>query len=291
MKDATLRVRRLADTIGAQIDGIDLRQPLGLDDVTQLLDALSSHRVLLLRGQSIDDRAHVAFASHFGTPTVFASTVGAVASPCIYGTSNTGNDGRLLPPGDERAELLKINWFWHVDGCYRAMPNLGVVLRALEVPPVGGDTVFADLQRAWEALPPAFKSRIDGLICHHSFAHMIECCGMPPAAPEEAARLPNAPHPLVWHRRDGRKSLFLSPPYMMHIDGLSYTDTRALVNELTAWASADRFVYHHRWVPGDVVMWDNRWTMDKVTPYDLARHPRVMRGAALVGTEPVATHG
>jgi len=286
-----LSVRRLADAVGAQIDGIDLRQPLRPADAADLLAAWSTHRVLLLRGQDIDDRAHAAFAAHFGTPAEFGPAAGATEISRIYRASNTDEDGCLLAPGDERAEPLKINWHWHIDGCYRAAPNRGVVLRALEVPPVGGDTIFADLQLAWETLPPALKSRIEGLCSLHSFAHMIRICGMSPIAPEEAARLPEVSHPLVWRHADCRMSLFLSPPYMAQIDGLSYASTRALVDELTEWASADRFLYHHRWQPGDVLIWDNRWTMHKVTPYDLARHRRVMRGAALMGTETTSSHG
>ncbi|QLH50727.1 MAG: TauD/TfdA family dioxygenase [Candidatus Accumulibacter cognatus] len=283
-------MRPLTDTIGAQIDGIDLRRPLPREDVAQILDAWWSYRVLLLRDQSIDDPAHAAFAAHFGTPAIFASGASAAESSCIYGASNTADDSALLPLGHERVKLLKMNWFWHVDGCYRAKPNRGVVLRALVVPPIGGDTVFADLRLAYVTLPPTLRSTIEGLICRHSFAHMIECCGMPPVTPLEAARLPEASHPLVWRHSDGRRSLFLSPPYMAHIDGLSYNNSRALVEELTEWASADRFVYLHRWLPGDVLIWDNRWTMHKVTPYDLACHRRVMRGATLVGTETVSSH-
>ncbi len=286
-----LTFRRLADTIGAQVDGIDLRRQLAEGDAARLREAWRAHRVLLLREQDIDDLAHARFAACFGTPAVFGAAAGAAASPCVYGASNTGDDGRLLPPGDERAELLKMNWFWHVDGCYRAMPNLGVVLRAVEVPPAGGETLFADLRQACETLPAALASRIEGLACRHSFAHMIGHCGLPAVAPQEAARLPGATHPLVWRRRDGRRSLFLSPPYMAGIDGLSYADTRALVDELAAWAGAERFVYRHRWRPGDVLLWDNRWTMHRATPYDLARHRRVMRGATLTGSEAVVAHG
>jgi len=285
-----LSMQRLAETIGAQINGIDLCRPLWPEDVAAIREAWSSYRVLLFRNQAIDDHAHASFASHFGTPLEFLSNAGEDRSPYIYGASNTDVHGRLLPAGSESAEVLKINWYWHVDGCYRAMPNLGVVLRALEVPPVGGDTMFADMYHAWEFLPPVQKSRIRKLLCQHSFSHMIEHCGMAPVMPEEVEKLPSALHPLVWHHSDGRRSLFLSPPYVSHIDSLSYGDTRALIDELTVWASADRFVYQHHWKPGDVLIWDNRWTMHKVTPYDLVRHRRVMRGATLTGTEIPSSH-
>ena len=284
-----LRIQRLADTIGAQIDGVDLSQNLCVEDIEAIRKAWSLYRVLLFRDQAIDDHAHASFASHFGTPLEFTSDAGE-RSPYIYGASNTDAQGHLLPAGSKSSEVLKINWYWHTDGCYRAMPNLGVVLRALEVPVSGGDTIFADMHHAWEALPSQQKSRIRKLTCLHSFSRMIEHCGMAPVMREEVDNLPTAVHPLVWHHHGGEQSLFLSPPYMSQIEGLSYADTRALVQELTSWATADRFLYQHHWQPGDVLMWDNRWTMHKVTPYDLLHNRRVMRGATLLGTEIPSSH-
>lgn len=285
-----LSVQRLGDTIGAQVHGIDLSQPLCGDDVASIGAALLSYRVLLFRNQAIDDHAHATFAANFGTPLGFLSEAGKNRSRYIYEASNTDTDGHLLPAGSEPVEVLKINWHWHTDGCYRVMPNFGVVLRALEVPVSGGDTIFANMQHAWEALSTLQKFRLRKLMCRHSFSHMIEHCGMTPVTKEEVDKLPTVLHPIVWQHSGGGQSLFLSPPYMSQIEGLSYADTRSLVDELTSWATADRFLYQHHWQPGDVLIWDNRWTMHKVTPYDLLHNRRVMRGATLVGTEIPSSH-
>lgn len=284
--DKGMQIERMSGTLGAEILNVDLTRALQPSEIGALEDAWTQHRVLIFRDQSIDDADHARFARALGQPAVFGRTAEGVAQE-VYGASNTDDHGRPLPAGDERARLLTMNWFWHADGCYRAKPNKGVVLRAVEVAAEGGDTLFADMEAAYAALPVALRQRIDGLVCRHSFARMIEHCRMPPVTPEEAEALPSTSHPIVWRHRGGRRSLFLSPPYMERIDDLGDAETRCLIDELTAWATQERFLYRHRWRARDVLVWDNRWTMHKVTPYDMAHHTRIMRGATLLGDEPV----
>jgi len=110
---------------------------------------------------------------------------------------------------------------------------------------------------------------------------------MPPLNAEQAAALPPVDHPLVRRHRDGRRSLYLSPPYMETIVGWNQAESQELVAELTAWASQERFLYCHGWRPHDVIMWDNGWTMHKVTAFDIARQRRVMHGVVILGTEEI----
>lgn len=284
MAYTVLKIEPHESTFVAEVHGVDLARPLLPQHEPALLQAWSRHPVLVFRGQQLDDASHGDFAARLGAPAIFSDAAGDAR---IYGSANVDGMGHLLPEGDERATLLRMNWHWHVDGCYRDRPNKAVVLRAIEVPGEGGDTLFADLRLACASLPGTLRSRIGGCLCLHSFAHMIRCCGMPDISPDEAEGLPHACHPLVWRRADGSESLFLSPPYMSSIDGLGSDETRALVDELARWATQERFVYRHRWQAGDVLVWDNRWTMHRVSPYDLSRHRRVMRGATLLGDEAV----
>ncbi len=272
--------------LGAEIRGANLARPLQPNEKDFIEKAWTRYRVLLFRDQLIHDEDHARFASTFGQLAIFDHT-SAGAAQKVFCTSNTDSEGQLFPKGDERAQLLTMNWFWHSDGCYCAIPIKGVVLRAVEVAADGGDTLFADMEAAYATLPSGLRQHVDRLVCRHSFVHMIKHCHMPSVAPEEIETLPSACHPVVWRHRDGGVSLFLSPPYMERIDGLSNAETRSLVDELTAWATQERFLCQHLWRAGDVLMWDNRWTMHRVTPFDLACHRRVMRGATLVGTEPV----
>jgi alpha-ketoglutarate-dependent taurine dioxygenase len=284
-----LHVRPTGDALGAEISGVDLGAPLQSGELEVIRKAWARHRVLAFRDQAVDDAGHARFAGLFGALADFGRRAdAATGSAAVYCSSNADDAGCLLSPSDERARELLINWFWHTDGCYRRTPNRGVVLRAVEVPASGGDTLFANMEAAYAALPQATQRRADRLVCRHSFARMLEQCGMRAPAPGEATRLPTAWHPLVWQHAGGKRSLFLSPPYMERLCGPGLFETGAFIAELVEWASQQRFLYRHQWRAGDVLMWDNHWTMHKVSPYDLARQKRIMRGATLIGNAPVA---
>lgn len=279
-----LGIRPLTDTLGAEILGLEPDRPWTDTQTEQLRAAWRRHRVLLLRGTGGEGHAPLRVATALADRREGLHDPQAPA-PRPYTSSNTDARGALLPPDESLP--LRINWFWHIDGCYLVRPHLGAVLCAGELPDIGGETEFADLREAWEQLPPRLRERIEGRTCDHRFASMVAHCGMPPVGADEAAQLPHARHPLVRRHHDGRCSLMLSPPYMDRIDGLTPEQTRSLVEELTAWATQDRFVMRHRWQPGDLLAWDNRSTMHRVMPYDIASQGRVMRGASLAGIDDV----
>jgi alpha-ketoglutarate-dependent taurine dioxygenase len=160
-------------------------------------------------------------------------------------------------------------------------------LHGIDVVEDGADTIFANLCAAYETLPATTRQRIDGLFARHSFPYLVKTRGMPPLNSGQIAALPPVDHPLVRRHRDARRSLYLSPPYMETIVGWNQPDSQALIEELTVWASQERFLYRHRWRPHDVIMWDNGWTMHKVMPFDIERVRRVMHGVVLLGTEPI----
>ena len=283
-----MEVTRLAPAIGAEITGIDLAQPLDQTAAQPLADALAAHGILVFRGQPIDDAAHARFARHFGELARFRESDnwdGAV--PEIFRGSNTDAAGNFYQPDDERARMLMLNWLWHIDSSYRPVPTRGAILHGIEVVEDAADTIFANLCAAYDTLPAATRERIDGLFARHSFLHLVKTRGMPPLNDEQAASLPPVDHPLVRRHRDGRRSLYLSPPYMETIVGWDQGESQALIEELTAWASQKRFLYRHRWRPHDVIMWDNGWTMHKVTPFEIARVRRVMHGVVMLGAEPI----
>jgi alpha-ketoglutarate-dependent taurine dioxygenase len=276
-----MELTRLAPVIGAEITGIRIAEPLDEFFARSIAAALSNHGVLVFRDQPIDDAAHANFGRRFGQLARFRER----AVPEIFRGANTDADGNFYPADDERARMLMLNWLWHIDSSYRPVPTRGAVLRGIEVVAEGADTIFANLCAAYAELPAATRERIDGLFARHSFLHLVKTRGMPPLNAEQAASLPPVDHPLVRRHADGRRSLYLSPPYMETIVGWNQSDSLALVEELTAFASQERFLYCHRWRPHDVIMWDNGWTMHRVTPFDIARVRRVMHGVVLVGTE------
>jgi alpha-ketoglutarate-dependent 2,4-dichlorophenoxyacetate dioxygenase len=281
-----MEVTRLAPAMGAEIAGLDLSQPLDEPRAQSIAAALQARGVLVFRDQPIDDQAHARFGRRFGELARFRESDnwdGAV--PEIFRGANVDAAGSFYPPDDERARMLKLNWLWHIDSSYRPIPTRGAILRGIEVVEDAADTIFANLCAAYEALPAAMKDRIDGLYARHSFLHLVKTRGMPPLNDEQAAALPPVDHPLVRRHADGRRSLYLSPPYIETIAGWDRAESMALVEELTAWASQERFTHRHRWRAHDVIMWDNGWTMHRVTPFDIGRVRRVMHGVVLLGTE------
>ena len=181
-----------------------------------------------------------------------------------------------------------LTWFWHTDSCYRPIPSRGAILHGIEVVQGGGgETRFANLKQALAEMPAALRARIETLEARHSFVWMRTHRDLAPMKPEEAASVPAVRHKLIRNHGDGSQSLYISPLYMERIGGLDEDETRALVEELSEWASQDRFVYQHSWRRHDVVMWDNTWTMHLVLPYDQATKRRVMHRTAIAGTEAV----
>lgn len=286
---STMPVRILAEagSLGAQVAGAPLDRALPASMAAVLRSALARHGVLVFRGQDIDDVAHARFARVFGEPASFEGCSGFTSAPEIYRAANADAQGRPIATDSLEARLLRINWHWHIDGCYRRMPNHGVVLRCVEAVEGGGETVFADLAGAYERLPSTTRRRIDGLRAVFSFAAMVGRCGLPALSADEASQLPPVEHPLVRQHADGRRSLFLSPPYMERVVGWDVPASARLFEDLTAHATEERGLYRHRWRQADVVVWDNGWTMHRVTPYDIGAARRVMHGATIPGTEPV----
>jgi alpha-ketoglutarate-dependent taurine dioxygenase len=283
-----LTTARLAPVLGAEISGIDLAEELDNGAVVAIKAALAEHGVLVFPGQCLDDAAHVRFARHFGKLGKFRNSNNRDGLlPEIFRLSNTDSDGSLLPAGSERLELLRLNMSWHIDSSYRAIPTRGAILHGIEVCVDGGDTVFANMVAAYEGMPAAMKLRIDNLASIHDFGFQVRNRGLPPMSEEELGRLPPVVHPLVREHADGRRSLYLSPPYIETIVGWSRESSQALVQELTNWAAQDRFIYRHRWRPNDLIMWDNGWTMHKVSPFNLAQHKRLLHGVLILGDEAV----
>jgi len=279
-------ITKLAPALGAGISGIDLTRPRDESDTRSLVAAFASYGVLVFRNQPIDDASHARFGRQFGELARFRESDnwdGAV--PEIFRGANVDANGNFYRLEEERARMLMLNWLWHIDSSYRPVPTRGAILHGIEVIEDAADTIFANLCAAYAALPATMKERIDALFARHSFLHLVKTRDMPPLSTEQAANLPPVDHPLVRRHADGRRSLYLSPPYIETIVGWNQPESQALVEELTEWAAQDRFLYRHQWKPHDVIMWDNGWTMHKVTPFDLTRVRRVTHGVVILGSE------
>lgn len=274
-------LRVLPGGLGAELTGIDLRGASSTRLITQIRAAFLAHHVLVIRDQQLTKPQMGEFAGIFGEVegNVFRKPDGSTME-AIHEISNLDAAGQ---PAE--TPYLKSNYHWHSDKAYLPVPALLTMLHAVELPPAGGDTQFADMTRAWEALPEATKRRVVGLRVVHSLEYMRLATDDRPATKEEKEAAPPVTHPLVrTHPQTGAKSLFLGM-YCSHVIDMAAAESRALLDGLLAHATQERFVYAHRWQPGDVVLWDNRCLLHRaVANYDMGKSRRVLQRLVVRGT-------
>jgi alpha-ketoglutarate-dependent taurine dioxygenase len=232
--------------------------------------------VLVLRGTALDDAAQVAFSRCFGPLEVFVKAeLTNQAVPEIMEIADVG----------DTTKYISVAQLWHTDGSYKETPSYITTLRALEICPDGGETWFANVAAGYEALPEARKQAIADLRVVHDIAYSRSLVpNLPPFSAKERAKVPPVMHSLVRiHSGTGQKTLYLGC-HAREIVGMDLEEGRALLRELEDWTTQPRFVYRHKWQHGDYVIWDNRGTMHKVTPYDASVHRRVMHRTEVSGT-------
>lgn len=283
-----LSVRPLHPALGAEVRGLDMRQPLDEATHEALREAWMQHLVLVFPGQQITDEEHVAFTRFLGEPEVFhQNIIKSKRVREIFRVSNVDDDGQLMPPDNPTVRQLSLAQSWHTDSSYLPRPCVGALLHGLEVSRTGGETQWTNLYKVYEALPNSLKTRIYGRKARHNFEHMHTLKPLKPMTDAERAAVPPVWHPLVRvHPVTGRKSLYISPIYNDQVEGLSTEEGFALLRELTEFAGRPEFVYTHRWETNDVVMWDNRCTLHQVTAFDPTER-RVMHRTTIVGTQTV----
>ena len=248
-----------AGPLGAEVLGLDLAQPLNAADFARIHQAHLAHHVLVFRNQRITPRQQIDFSRRFGPLQIHVLQNFQLAGhPEILVVSNI-KDERGQPIG-----LGDAGQFWHSDLSYKAVPSLGSLLHAQELPNEGGDNLFADQHAAYDALPDALKQAIAPLQAEHSYlARYEELRAKSPWRPQltqaQIDEVAPAVHPVVrTHPETGRKGLFVSEHFTTRIVGLPEDESRDLLAQLFAASVKPELVYRHRWQPHDLVFWDNR---------------------------------
>ncbi|WP_422033234.1 TauD/TfdA dioxygenase family protein [Reyranella sp.] len=261
----------------AEISGVDLAQPLEPTDRQTIEDAINRYAVVVFRGQTLDDEKQVAFAGHFGPIESSALKLRhrdikhRIESSQVADISNLDGDGNVMKPDARRRLDGLANRLWHTDASFRAVPGALSMLYAHVIPDEGGDTEFADMRAAYDALPEAKKKELEGLVAEHSIWRSREQLGVVQYTAEERASLPPVPQRVVrTHPGSHRKTLYLAA-HASHILGLPVADGRLIILDLIEHATQPRFVHAHRWAKGDLVIWDNRCTMHRARPFDTTR--------------------
>jgi alpha-ketoglutarate-dependent 2,4-dichlorophenoxyacetate dioxygenase len=288
----TLQAVPLHPMFAAEISGIDTTHPLSPDDVAAVEAAISHYAVLVFRNQRLTDEQQLAFSRGFGA---LEETRGTGISkpgeqrlhPAFADVSNIDKDNQLLARDNRRRLYGLGNMLWHSDSSFKAIPAKYSILSGRVVASHGGETQFADMRAAYDALDDTTKTEIEDLVCEHSLIYSREVLGFDDLTPEERATMRPVRQRLVrTHPGSGRKSLYLAS-HIGTIIGWPVPEARAFIRDLMEHATQRAFVYAHKWQPYDLVMWDNRATMHRVRRYDNAQ-PRDMRRTTVAGTEMTA---
>ena len=269
------RYRRFAAPMGAEIAGIDLARPLDDDTFAAVRQAfLDSEGVLILRDQRITPEQHIAFSRRFGPLAIHVLRQFLLdGQPEILLVSNVIENGKPVGLGDAGR-------YWHSDLSYVAEPSLGSLLHAREIPPEGGDTSFANLYAAYEALPADLKRRIDGRRAVHSYRKSYDLLERtsswrPKLDAAQQAEVEAVVHPIVrTHPETGRRALFVNEGFTSRITDMEQDESDEILKFLFAHSTEPRFIYRHRWQEHDLVFWDNRCAIHLAhgCPPELRRH-------------------
>ena len=273
----SLTVRLLSKALGMEISGVDLRDDLSDDVFAQILKAWHEGLIILLRNQDLDEEQQWRFGLRFGPLAGgHIRELESTHEGVLY-VSNVRKDGKLigiLPDGEMQ---------FHSDQCYREQPSQGSMLHAIEIPTVGGNTLFANCYTAYETLPEDIKQRLRGKRALNAYDYNLNPTQRGTAIAQE---VPSWVHPVVRvHPATGRKALFVNRLMTVGIEGMPQGESDELLNFLFDHAEQKHFIYEHVWQKGDVLMWDNRCSLHARTDFD-PNQRRVLRRITLKG-EPV----
>jgi len=286
----SMSLRQVGPCLAAEVDGLDLTRPLSPEAVAAIHAGMDTYAVLVFHDQKLDDEQQLVFTRSLGEiehaigtslrapdelrlPTTFADV------------SNLDKDQKVFARADRRRLFALGNRLWHSDSSFKAIPAKYSLLHARSVPSRGGNTEFADMRGAWDALDAETRAEVEDLVCEHSQIFSRQQLGFTDFTDEERARFAPVRQRLVrTHPVTGRRSLYLSS-HAGTILGWPVPEARAFLRDLVEHATQRQFVYAHRWRVGDLVMWDNRQTMHRARPFP-AHEPRDMRRTTLAGDGP-----
>jgi alpha-ketoglutarate-dependent 2,4-dichlorophenoxyacetate dioxygenase len=270
----------------AKITGVDLGRPINGATQRAIERAMDTYAVCVLPGQHLEDEELIAFSRLYG-PLEVRTDIGRksgtpgrtrrIAYREIFDISNLDDDGGIRGEQDPRSAIQQTTHLWHTDLAFRQGSAKWSMLNAKVIPPAGGDTEFTDTRAAYDALPDATKRRLEGLIAEYSLWHSMAKRGGYVPTEEERRSYPPARHKLVRRHPGSRRDALYIASYASHIVGMPAEEGQALLAELIEFATQPQFVYRHKWKAGDLVIWDNRCTMHRATPFEATDHVRDMR--------------
>ena len=278
MRRISLEIRALAGAIGAEVFGVDLSADIDDDTITAIRRAWLDHLVIFFREQDLPPARFLAFARRIGRPIEYPFVKGIDGFP------------EITPVVKLEHERVNFGGLWHSDTAYLETPPMGTMLIAREVPPYGGDTLFANMYLAYEALSPGMRRLLDGLVAVNSSAKAdvtkTREDRMRDGARADARREYEALHPVVrTHPETGRKALYVNGGHTVRFDGMTEAESAPLLRFLFAHQTRPEFTCRFRWAPGSLALWDNRCAQhNPINDYHGFR--RVMHRVTLAGDRP-----
>ncbi len=289
----TVSIRQIGPCFAGEVSGVDLTKPLSREEVAAIEAGMDQYAVLVFHDQPVTDDQQIAFSNNFGRiePEVGSNITKPEERRLRVELADVSNlkKGNELYDRDDRRRMFNLgNRLWHSDSSFRATPAKYSLLSGRSIPSKGGDTEFADMRAAYDALDDETKAEIEDLICEHSLMYSRGLLGFAEFTAEEKAMFKPVRQRLVrTHPVSGRKSLFLAS-HAGAIVGWPMPEARAFLRYLTEHATQRAFVYTHNWRIHDLVMWDNRQTMHRARAFRDTKEPRDMRRTTIMGDGPTA---
>jgi alpha-ketoglutarate-dependent 2,4-dichlorophenoxyacetate dioxygenase len=265
----------LHPVFAAEVTGIDLAEEITPEIVEYIEDAMAEFAVVVLPGQShISDERHAEFSAYFGPREKPAGVASGDPKKrqrlgnFMFDAGNLDTDGTLLPPDHPRRKMRAGDGLWHTDSSFNPMPTKWSLLRAIEIPPEGGNTDFADCRAAYDALDEKMKAKIEDLAADHSIWTSRRRAGLEEITEEHTRGLPPVIQPVVRTiARSGRKALYIGA-HAGHVYGMPYEEGKTLLEWLVGFATQPKFVYSHKWKVGEIVIWDNRAVLHRAGKFE-----------------------
>jgi alpha-ketoglutarate-dependent 2,4-dichlorophenoxyacetate dioxygenase len=286
-----ISIRQIHPVFAGEVSGVDLRQPLTPSEVAAIEEGMDRHAILVFHDQNITDEQQIAFSRNFGE--IENSYGGTIAqpnkrlNPLMNDVSNLGQDHTPLARDDRRRLFNLGNQLWHSDSSFRAVPAKYSILSGRIVVDKGGNTEFADMRAAYDALDDKTKEAVADLVCEHSLMYSRGLLGFTDLSDDERAMFRPVRQALVRvHPKNRRKSLYLAS-HAGTIVGWPMPEARAFLRDLNEGATRPENVYVHKWRQYDLVIWDNRQTMHRVRRFDETK-VRDMRRTTVAGDAPSA---
>ena len=264
----------------AEVAGVEFTRPIDAATLAEIIAGMDRYGVCVYRNTGLTDESHIEFSRQLGklehAPKLFGKNVSRFEHAELFDAGNLDASGNILVD-ERRRSYNKGNALWHTDSSFNPHRSAYSLLLAHEVPPKGGDTQFADMRAAYDALSQDMKERIEGLVAEHWLWYSRMLAGYPEPTEAEREAKPPSQHKLVQGHPSGRKTLYIAK-HASHIVGWPVEEGRALLNDLIDFATQPQFVRSVAWKqPGDLVIWDNRCTMHRATPFDDTVYRRDMR--------------